>query len=71
MTVGRVSQAAAEVLVQFGPTACLTQQATEVLLQQTPRARFGQQAVEVLRSVAMTGPASSGIRPVLIFCTCP
>ena len=52
MTVGRVSQAAAEVLLQTPPSARLSQQTTELLLQQLPRARLGQQAVEILRSVA-------------------
>ena len=67
MTVGRVSQAAVEVLLQGTSTARLTQQSAELLLQATPRARLGQQSVEVLRSVS-NGANTSARRPVMIVC---
>ena len=67
MTVGRISQAAAEVLLQAAPRARLGQQSAELLLQTTPRARLGQQSVEVLRSTAL---AAGGVArpPILILC---
>ena len=67
MTVGRVSQAAAEVLLQFALRARLSQQTSEVLLQQQPHVRLGQQAVEILRSTAMAGGATV-TQPVMIQC---
>ena len=70
MTVGRVSQAAVEVLLQAVPSARPTQQAAELLLRATARGRTGQQAVEVLRTVATTGLASGGTRPLFILCNC-
>lgn len=67
MTVGRLSQAAVEVLLQSTPNAKLSQQATELLLQHLPRVRLGQQAVEILRSTALAGGVAS--RPsVVILC---
>ena len=51
VTVGRVSQAAVEVLLQTVPKVRAAQQACEALLQSTPRARLTGQALEVLRSV--------------------
>ena len=69
MTVGRVSQAAVEVLLQAAPKARLSQQSAELLLQATPRARLGQQAVEVLRSTALA--AGGATRPsILVLCVC-
>ena len=67
MTVGRVSQAAAEVLSQSAPNSRLGQQTMEVLLQHLPRARLAQQAVEVLRSTAVAGGATM-TQPVMILC---
>ncbi len=67
MTVGRVSQAAAEVLLQAAPSARLSQQTAELLLRQLPRARLGQQAVEILRSTALAGGATM-TQPVMILC---
>ena len=67
MTVGRVSQAAAEVLLQAAPKAWLSQHSAEILLQAVPRARLGQQAVEVLLSFTNTTVASPR-RPALILC---
>lgn len=69
MTVGRVSQAAVEVLLQATPKARVTGTAAELILQTTPRARHGQQAVEVLRSVALASSAL-GRQPVLIYAAC-
>ena len=65
MTVGRVSHAAVEVLLQAVPSARVTGTAAELLLQATPRARHGQQAIEVLRSVELASGAI-GRQPVLI-----
>ena len=65
MTVGRLSQAAVEVLLQAAPRARLGQQSAELLLQATPRVRQGQQAVEVLRSVAM-GSTAYARPPVML-----
>lgn len=67
MTVGRVSQAAGEVLLQAAPKARVTGTVAELILQATPRARHGQQAVEVLRSTAL---AAGGVArpPSLILC---
>ena len=42
MTIGRLSQAAVEVVLQAAPKVRLCQQAGELLLQGTPRARLGQ-----------------------------
>ena len=67
MTVGRVSQAASEALLQAVPKARVTSQAAELILQATPRARHGQQEVKVLRSVALAAGAA-GRQPVLIVC---
>jgi hypothetical protein len=67
VTVGRVSQAASEALLQAAPKARLSQQATELLLRQSRCARLGQQSVEVLRSVVLAGGAV-GRQPVLILC---
>jgi hypothetical protein len=65
VTVGRVSQAAGEVLLQAVPTARVTGTAAELLLQATPRARHGQQAIEVLRSVGNSGSPITR-RPVIM-----
>jgi hypothetical protein len=65
MTVGRVSQAAGEVLWQASPVARSTQKAAELLLRSVARARVGQQAAEVLRSVA-GAPTSAHRRPILL-----
>ena len=70
MTIGWISQAAVEVLLQAAPRARLSQHTAELLLQVMPRARLGQQSVEMLRSVAVTAPGGSSIWPVLILCTC-
>ena len=59
MTIGRLSQAAVEAVLQAAPKVRLCQQAGELLLQGTPRARLGQQAVEVLRSVAISSTANA------------
>ena len=67
MTVGRISQAAVEVLLQSPPNARLSQQTTELLLQQVPSGRLGQQAVEILRSTALAGGATM-TQPVMILC---
>ena len=67
VTVGRVSQAAGEVLLQTLPNARLSQQTTELLLQRLPRGRLGQQAIEVLRSTALSG-ATTMSQPVMILC---
>lgn len=69
MTVGRVSQAAVEVLLQATPKARVTGTAAELIFRATPRARNGQQAVEVLRSIALAGGAV-GRKPVLIYAAC-
>ena len=67
MTVGWVSQAAVEILLQSTPNAKLSQQTTELLLQQLPRAQLGQQTVEILRSTALAGGATM-TQPVMILC---
>jgi hypothetical protein len=69
VTVGRVSQAAGDVLLRAVPKARISEKAAESLLQTTPRARDGQQAIEVLRSVALAG-GGTGRQPFLILYTC-
>jgi hypothetical protein len=69
VTVGRVSQAAIEALLQLAPKARLSQQAGEALLQPAPRIRHGQQAIEVLRTVA-AATAAGGARHVFIVYAC-
>ena len=67
MTVGRVSQAAVETLLQATPNARLSQQTTELLLQQLPDTWLGQRAVEILRGTALAGGAPMR-QPVIILC---
>ena len=67
MTVGRVSEAAVEALLQSTPNAKLGQQTTELLLRQLPRARLGHLAVEMLRSTGYAGGATM-TQPVIIMC---
>jgi hypothetical protein len=67
MTVGRLSQAAVEVLLQPVLHARLTEQTGEVVLQPVPRARLTGQAIEALRSVS-NGASTSARRPVMIVC---
>ena len=67
MTVGRISQAADEALLQNRPKARLTQHLAERLLQALPRDRLGQQGVEVLRNMAI-GVCANNRRPVLVAC---
>jgi hypothetical protein len=67
MTTARLTQQAAEALLQPVPKARLSQQAGEVLLRPAPRARVTGQALEVLRTVA-DGAVASPRRPVTIMC---
>jgi hypothetical protein len=67
MTAARLTQQAAEALLQPVPRARLGQQAGEVLVRQAPRGRVTGQALDVPRSVADgAGPAAR--RPVMILC---
>ena len=70
MTVGRISQAAGEVLLQGVPAARPTQQAAEFLLLAIAWARGGQQAMEVLRSVADGDGTASNRPPILLVSVC-
>jgi hypothetical protein len=68
MTTARLTQQAAETLLEGAPAARLTQQVGEVLLIGRPLARATFQAIEALHSTAMATPPTSSRRPVMIVC---